>query len=1453
MVRVRIEESSSDEDESDGIRIDMILATETHTPAEWDIIVSAMRDTRYIQNGTVFDDIKPKNPGKSKTKCDPRILHAAIRGSHEATGDSGTQGEKRYLIKWKKLSHLHLSWEIAEDLENYVEGKWKLRSFTTKYQNGEINTSDGEYYDPSFKEIERIVHKNYDDDDIPEYLVKWKSLGYECCTWEREEDINDDRALEQYEKFSIPPSVRLLSSKRCSAASRQSKADFRAYSDKNVPVKNGDLRLRDYQLTGLNWMVFNWYNDRNSILADEMGLGKTVQTVSFVNHLVVKEQLLGPYLVVAPLSTLAHWQREFMAWTELGVVVYHGSASARKKIRQYEFTTEVHEDGSKIRREYKFQVCITTPELFSASNDAADELKRIRWELIVVDEAHRLKNPASKLYHSMKQLKTKSMLLLTGTPIQNNLDELGAIMHFLDPKSFTSVTSFVESYGDVSENVDALHTVLRPYILRRMKEDVEKSIAAKEEVIIEVELTVLQKQYYRAVYERNVDFLRGGKNSKVIPKLMNILSEIRKCCNHPYLIEGAEDREILRLSREAKVDRISEEQINQAMIQASGKLILLDKLLPRLQSDGHRVLIFSQFKIVLDIIQDFLHYKKYTFERIDGCITGNERQAAIDRYCAPDSDIFVMLLTTRAGGVGINLTSADTCIIYDSDWNPQSDLQAQARCHRIGQDKSVKIYRLLCSKTYEMTMFHTASMKLGLDKAVLGGMNTNSKDGSASLSKPEIESLLKHGAYEIFREEKEGTSASKSQEFGEASIDQILQRSKRVVEDGKSSSSGPSSFSKASFVTATGQENDVDVNDPDFWTKVIGLPTLPEGNEKKIGSTPNKKRKRRAAQSYKEFDASDFEELLLSDYKDSGSSTTDTEIIPSQGRKNPVLKAKVDRLYSAVISAIKTHGIRNWGNTGIDSFSPDQILVARQLRFAYLARVIHLTVISRRRAKQLKSIAIEKIAFGPVASGAGDSTATTIQSEASKARGKTAAPGVHESIETVTRDDMASLMSRYPIVAVGLNEALRLFNIAEHDFMLHKIPIPQWLKSRLGMTMKVEDKLRHLNLMYFVDYHVAHYGGKEKLLNRVLSGNDSEIEALVHSLHNGPQSPWVTGYDDLKLVLAVHKHGWNYNSALRLMNEIFADSSYLWNWNPFTTPVMLHSHLRFILAALINQNSKATTPPVIIAPKKPQVPSVIRAPVARSESKPAASVSIIWTQEAQDVLFSCILAYGLPESVPHMTPYQVEQLWLPFFNLVERFPSIEHGNVVSGLQGLVNTMTLRLQGSTPPTLWHFTDFQWSILSSRIKLFRKLRQRVFTSSSNILEMSIRTAVLKHPPQSALPQGWSSPLHDACLLQSVALFGLIRPQIILQDQVFSTLSRNEIELEWIEKRVTWLLRYMTDVTSPHFVVGGRGKNSRGRIPIPEEPREFVNAIVNRPPSYLSPSSNANRRSSCLIPRK
>eukprot|EP00980_Cylindrotheca_fusiformis_P012454 scaffold3054_cov129-Cylindrotheca_fusiformis.AAC.18 len=554
----------------------------------------------------------------------------------------------------------------------------------------------------------------------------------------------------------------------------------------------------------------------------------------------------GPFLIVAPLSLIGQWQSEALTWApDLNVVLYHGSADARDFLVKQDFyyTDQFVAKATaiKLKKQHvtKFHILITTYEV--AMKDI-NVLSKIRWRALIVDEAHRLKNHKSRLFSDLAAVPRDFCLLLTGTPLANATEELWALLHFADKGAFSSKEEFLEKFGQLTDanQVNELHSVLKPFLLRRVKEDVEKSLPPKEETILEVSLTPVQKQLYKAIYERNTSFLFKGSKPSNAPSLMNVMMELRKCCNHPYLVRGAEERILSDAAAQVKNSDGSEMAVDwskifgEQLIKSSGKMVLINKLLPKLFANGHKVLIFSQMVRVLDLLEELLKIKKYKYERLDGSTSSSSRASAVDRFVKKSCQRFVMLLSTRAGGLGLNLTAADIIIIFDSDWNPQNDLQAMARAHRIGQTRAVRVYRLLTAKTYEMHMFHSASMKLGLERAVLSqqrdqgeeeeGSNSKSKsktDREAQAKK--IDSLLKKGAYDVFRDEDD----DEAKQFMETDIDQLLERSSTTVTYGPNEtklSSGLGSFSKASFVADTGDgEKDVDLDDPDFWQKAVGL------------------------------------------------------------------------------------------------------------------------------------------------------------------------------------------------------------------------------------------------------------------------------------------------------------------------------------------------------------------------------------------------------------------------------------------------------------------------------------------------------------------------------------------------------------------------------------------------------------------------------------------------------
>merc|ERR1719445_1484298 len=372
------------------------------------------------------------------------------------------------------------------------------------------------------------------------------------------------------------------------------------------------------------------------------------------------------------------------------------------------------------------------------------------------------------------------MLLITGTPLQNSLSELWNLLHFIMPLKFDDWEYFNDTYGSTraeKRGYKNLHKVLEPFILRRVKKDVEKDLPAKVEQILRVDMSKLQKQYYKYILTKNYGALMKGMKGSTV-SFANIVVELKKCCNHAYLTKPPDDKEA-GSTREERLEKL---------LRGSGKLLLLDKFLERLRETGHRVLIFSQMVRMLDVLSEYLEIRRFPFQRLDGGIKGELRKNAIDHFNAEGSQDFCFLLSTRAGGLGINLATADTVIIFDSDWNPQNDLQAMARAHRIGQKEQVNVYRLVTKSSVEEDIIERAKKKMVLDHLVIQRMDTSGRtvlktgEGGSSkaqpFSKDELNSILKFGAEELFKEDEE-----KETEEPACDIDEILRRAETRAED----------------------------------------------------------------------------------------------------------------------------------------------------------------------------------------------------------------------------------------------------------------------------------------------------------------------------------------------------------------------------------------------------------------------------------------------------------------------------------------------------------------------------------------------------------------------------------------------------------------------------------------------------------------------------------------------
>jgi SWI/SNF-related matrix-associated actin-dependent regulator of chromatin subfamily A member 5 len=514
--------------------------------------------------------------------------------------------------------------------------------------------------------------------------------------------------------------------------------------------------LRPYQVAGLNWLANLYQNGINGILADEMGLGKTLQTISLLCWLRETKGYRAPFLVLAPKSTLRNWVREFANWAPcFKVLHFHGD----KDERQAMIDTQLQPDG--------FDVCITSYEMVIRE---ANAFRKFTWRYLIIDEAHRMKNEESKLSQVLRSFSSHSRLLITGTPMQNNLHELWALLNFLLPDIFNSADDF-DSWFDMKDKrveqevISQLHKVLRPFLLRRVKTEVEGSIPPKSELIIYTQLSAMQKEQYKNILKRDMDALYQSSGAALTAnkgRLLNLVMQLRKCCNHPYLFEGAEDKTL--------------DPFGDHLVTNSGKMRVLDKLLLRVKAQGSRVLIFSQMTRILDILEDYCAYRRnegFTYCRIDGSTGGEDRQDAIDAYNAPNSDRFIFLLSTRAGGLGINLQTADIVIIFDSDWNPQADLQAMDRAHRIGQKKEVKVFRFVTQDSIEEKVTERAELKLQMDFAVIQQGRLAEKQ--KALTKEEALAAVRYGADKVFK--------SEGEEITDTDIDTLLASAKNLTKE----------------------------------------------------------------------------------------------------------------------------------------------------------------------------------------------------------------------------------------------------------------------------------------------------------------------------------------------------------------------------------------------------------------------------------------------------------------------------------------------------------------------------------------------------------------------------------------------------------------------------------------------------------------------------------------------
>ena len=774
--------------------------------------------------------------------------------------------QREFMIKWKEMSYWHCSWVQEIQLEVYHPQSYRMYLRKNDMDEPKRYDEEGEEEDPSSRRLkhhktedpmqmykrfyrygirptwlqpQRVLNRRTLKDGMVQYLVKWIDLTYAESTWEDEDEEIPDlpNFIKDYEDLRYVCGAdgrkKKKKSKEDEVKRKYNPPPDKGITDLDLKYKDNaqakwlpdGLQLHPYQLEGISWARHSWNNNTDIILADEMGLGKTIQTITFLYSLYKEGHCRGPFLIAVPLSTLINWEREFALWApEFYVVSYVGDKDSRVVIRENELSFEDNavrkgDKASRIKAStVKFHCLLTSYEMISM--DAAC-LGSVQWEILVVDEAHRLKNNQSKFFKVLAGYALNYKMLLTGTPLQNNLEELFYLLNFLTPSKFHDLSEFQTNFEDIGkeDQVRLLHEMLGPHMLRRLKADVLKNMPSKSECIVRTNLAPLQKKVYKNILTRNFDALNSKGGAQV--SLLNIMMELKKCANHPFLLPGP--------AEEAPLSPNGLFEIN-AMIKACGKLTLLTKMLKKLREQGHRVLIFSQMTKMLDLLEDFLDGVGYKYERIDGGITGTVRQEAIDRFNKPSAEQFVFLLSTRAGGLGINLATADTVIIYDSDWNPHNDIQAFSRAHRIGQQNKVMIYRFVTRNTVEERVTQVAKKKMMLTHLVVQSGPAGSK---ANLSKKEIDDILKFGTEELFKEEElneDGESANDIV-YDDAAVESLLDRSQEGIEEKESwANEYLSSFKVAQYATKDGGEEEQDVEvlkqeadntDPAYWEKLL--------------------------------------------------------------------------------------------------------------------------------------------------------------------------------------------------------------------------------------------------------------------------------------------------------------------------------------------------------------------------------------------------------------------------------------------------------------------------------------------------------------------------------------------------------------------------------------------------------------------------------------------------------
>ncbi|KAJ2761689.1 hypothetical protein H4S06_001072, partial [Coemansia sp. BCRC 34490] len=769
-------------------------------------------------------------------------------------------GSVDVLIKWNGFSYRHLDWVPFRWLE-CTKRAASLRRIRDEVRAGMEPWDLAERFDRSYVEpacvidvkpaaawvakkraqrleearpaVDRSAWRLYTDNEV--VRVAWRGLGMSESSWEAPPSPADDAAeyMAWAAAFQIWQRASTVSLRKHRRAEQRRRADAGASADAGRRLDVSDSpaylrggRLLDHQVAGANWLLERWQQRRPAILADEMGMGKTIQVIAYlaaIYNSTIAADLDGagaaasntgtfPFLVVVPTTLVGNWMSEFAKWAPDLVVAQLSGRSADREIQLRTTLFRAYDTA----KDLCCHVVVASYE--AASNPAGIGVLSARdfeWQAVVVDEGQRLKNDRTKTYAALARFKTRQRVVLTGTPLQNDVRELFSIMSFLDPAAYGSADALHAVHSaETAQGIARIKDLVRPLMLRRTKDDQLALVPPKCELILPVSMTRLQRELYRATLSRNIVLLRSIATALAtasdaaavasvsaapaesdssdalatrakrgqgavrqtrpprVSSLSNILMEVRRIVSHPYLL------------RDVEPDFASADERHRRLIDSSGKLQLLHALLPELRARGHRMLLFSQFKGTMDILEDYFMAEGIGYLRIDGSTAPSERQTKVGSFNAPDSQALVFMASTRTGGLGLNLTSADVVVIFDCDFNPHADLQAMARAHRIGQTKPVTVLKFVMQDSAEERIVKAATRKLVLDHLIIqsigdsaGAVSNNSASGDDDLLRPtDVERALRHGASRLFAPDADAAAESRAIRYDAARVARLLDK-----------------------------------------------------------------------------------------------------------------------------------------------------------------------------------------------------------------------------------------------------------------------------------------------------------------------------------------------------------------------------------------------------------------------------------------------------------------------------------------------------------------------------------------------------------------------------------------------------------------------------------------------------------------------------------------------------